>query len=714
MRRIATRSVVGVGSAVTLVSAALVGLAPAQAASGDPVAAQPARIHWANGKPLAGKSAQAPGQVVKTYLSGHGVGAAAGSLSAVGSWKAHGLSVVRLGQTIGGLRVPASDTKAVFANGALVSVVENTAKVTGTPVAATADAGDALRAAVAKLYPGRSVDTAVTGRKGHTASYPVQGFSEAPTVETVALPTASGKAEVGYLVTTWSRDNKLNVTTVDGSGAVVDNELRTNNDTYNVFPKNPDTTPQTSVTDPADGTASPGGWLTGLQWNNHISGNNANAYLDIDNDDKADPNATRVTNGVFGQVWDPTQRAETAGNQKVAVQNLFYLNNLIHDTLYRAGFTAAAGNFQQDNFGEGGKSGDAVQAEAQDGGGTDNANFATPTDGQHPRMQMYLWNQPTTHQVLVGGQTFTAAGAEWAPQLDKTGVSGPLVVANDGTGTTSDACEPLPAATGAIVVADRGTCTFVVKAKNAQNAGAKGIIVANNADGVPDFMGGTDATLTIPGVMVSKSDGTTAKTLAGQATTIRLADPAPFKKDGSLDTDIVWHEYGHGLTWRMIGSMKGPLAGAIGEGMSDVLSVIVNDDPVVGEYSSTNPAGLRSASYEGYPNTYGDITGTEVHADGELYGAIGWDLWKQYQAAGLGRSAILADLVTGMNFTPSTPTYEQMRDGILNGLAASGQGARQCMVWNSFAKYGVGAGAVGKVVGKQVRVTESFAKPAGC
>jgi hypothetical protein len=421
-----------------------------------------------------------------------------------------------------------------------------------------------------------------------------------------------------------------------------------------------------------------------------------------------------VTNGVFGQVWDSTQRAETPGNQKVAVQNLFYLNNLIHDTLYRAGFTPAAGNFQENNFGEDGKASDGVQAEAQDGGGTDNANFATPTDGQNPRMQMYLWNQPTTHQVVVGGQTFLAAGAEWGAQVDKTGVSGPLVVANDGTGTASDACEPLPAASGSIVVADRGTCNFTVKAKNAQDAGARGIVIANNVDGVPVILGGTDASVTIPGVMVSRSDGATLKTLAGQATTIRLADPAPFLKDASLDSDVVWHEYGHGLTWRMIGGMKGPLAGAIGEGMSDVLAVIVNNDPVVGEYSSTDPAGIRSASYENYPNTYGDIVGTEVHADGEVYGAIGWDLWKQYKAAGLGQDAILADLVNGMNFTPSTPTYEQMRDGVLNGLAATGQDARQCMVWSSFAKYGVGVGAVGKVVGKAARVTESFAKPAGC
>jgi hypothetical protein len=185
-------------------------------------------------------------------------------------------------------------------------------------------------------------------------------------------------------------------------------------------------------------------------------------------------------------------------------------------------------------------------------------------------------------------------------------------------------------------------------------------------------------------------------------------------KDAALDSDVVWHEYGHGLTWRMIGRMSGPLAGAIGEGMSDVLSVVVNDDPVVGEYSASDPAGIRSHSYEGYPGTYREIVGTEVHQDGELYGAIGWDLWKQYKKARLGEDGILADLVTGMSFTTSSPTFEQMRDGILHGLAATGHTERSCMVWSSFAKYGVGEGAVAKVTGQTVQVTESFAKPNGC
>ena len=71
-------------------------------------------------------------------------------------------------------------------------------------------------------------------------------------------------------------------------------------------------------------------------------------------------------------------------------------------------------------------------------------------------------------------------------------------------------------------------------------------------------------------------------------------------RDGDVDSDIVWHEYGHGLTWRMIGKMSGPLAGAIGEGMSDVLALIANEDDIVGEYSTGDPFGIRSMPYDAY------------------------------------------------------------------------------------------------------------------
>jgi len=75
-----------------------------------------------------------------------------------------------------------------------------------------------------------------------------------------------------------------------------------------------------------------------------------------------------------------------------ATTNLFYWNNIIHDIFYEYGFDEESGNFQENNFAKGGLGNDAVQANCQDGSGQNNANFATPADGQRPRMRMYTWN----------------------------------------------------------------------------------------------------------------------------------------------------------------------------------------------------------------------------------------------------------------------------------------------------------------------------------
>ena len=60
---------------------------------------------------------------------------------------------------------------------------------------------------------------------------------------------------------------------------------------------------------------------------------------------------------------------------------------------------------------------------------------------------------------------------------------------------------------GKIALIRRGSCTFVEKVKNAQTAGAIAVIMMNNVDGTPVAMGGTDGTITIPSVMISKADG---------------------------------------------------------------------------------------------------------------------------------------------------------------------------------------------------------------
>ena len=76
--------------------------------------------------------------------------------------------------------------------------------------------------------------------------------------------------------------------------------------------------------------------------------------------------------------------------------NLFYWNNFIHDVQYQYGFDEAGRQLPGQQLRHAAALGnDAVQAEAQDGGGTNNANFGTPPDGQRPRMQMYIWTTRT-------------------------------------------------------------------------------------------------------------------------------------------------------------------------------------------------------------------------------------------------------------------------------------------------------------------------------
>jgi len=121
---------------------------------------------------------------------------------------------------------------------------------------------------------------------------------------------------------------------------------------------------------------------------------------------------------------------------------------------------------------------------------------------------MYLWSVPGTSEVVQDGSSYDAPVAEFSAPLTVTGLTGPLAIADDATGTTSDACETLASvAAGSIVVADRGTCAFAVKAKNIKAAGASGMIVANNVAGAPFVMGGTVHHFGIPAVMVSQADG---------------------------------------------------------------------------------------------------------------------------------------------------------------------------------------------------------------
>jgi hypothetical protein len=689
---------------------------------------RPAQIHASDDRgALTFPSTDAPVAVVERFLTAHGHDAAtARSIADDASGRMRlasqsapisgdGLIHVRADQRVNGLVVYGSYVKAaVNAQGQVVHLIENLAPVPASIAPASIDEEQALSAALGRVHPGVSAPHGMSREEGKVV-FPRSGYFYAqPNVTRVLVSNRDGSMEEGFLVETWTRaKNILNHTLVSGRGEVLNVELRTANDQYFVFVEDPDKGAQTLVSGPAPvnppGTApSPNGWLNaGTHKTINITGNNVHAYLDAQPaNNQPDNGGSNVTTGVFNTVWSSTTAPSTTGNRAVAVQNLFYLNNRIHDTLYVAGFVEAEANFQENNFSRGGVGSDSVNAEAQDGSGLDNANFATPSEGGNPRMQMYLFTGKPSHQAVVNSVVYSAAGAEFGPALTTTGVTGAK-----STTSPADGCTAISTTlTGKIAIIDRGTCSFTVKVKKAQLKGAIGVIVANNAGDSLLTMGGTDGTITIPSIFVGQTDGGTIKAAAGPNATIRKSNPAPLQRDGDLDADIVFHEYGHGLTWRMIGNMSGTMSGAIGEGMSDVLALIMNGDDRMGEYSSNDPLGIRSAPYANFPRTYGSVTGSEVHFDGEIYGAIGWKLLELYTGAGLTNTDLLKDLVEGMKFTPAAPNFQQMRDGVLAGTATN-----DCKVWTAFAQYGVGEGATSSVnpITGVITVTESFTIPAG-
>ena len=123
----------------------------------------------------------------------------------------------------------------------------------------------------------------------------------------------------------------------------------------------------------------------------------------------------------------------------------------------------------------------------------------------------------TTNQGTQNYPVGTSAFGAGQPPLNGTGVTAQVIQVIDTAGNNGLACTALSPATaaavnGKIALVDRGTCTFVIKVKACQDAGAIGVIVVDNAAGTPPpDLGGTDDTITIPAVRVTLSDGAVIK-----------------------------------------------------------------------------------------------------------------------------------------------------------------------------------------------------------
>ena len=105
--------------------------------------------------------------------------------------------------------------------------------------------------------------------------------------------------------------------------------------------------------------------------------------------------------------------------------------------------------------------------------------------------------------------------ASFGPLPTNPGAFGTLAVvpadAVNGAGCATFSPAVADAVRGKIAMIDRGVCGFAVKAKNAQNAGAFGVIIVNNVAGGAPGLGGSDPTIVIPTVSLSQAQGTLLK-----------------------------------------------------------------------------------------------------------------------------------------------------------------------------------------------------------
>lgn len=122
----------------------------------------------------------------------------------------------------------------------------------------------------------------------------------------------------------------------------------------------------------------------------------------------------------------------------------------------------------------------------------------------------------TTSVPGANGRLLAYNTASFGPAVLNPGALGTLV--NPASASNPLGCNAFDGAatalvTGKVAILDRGTCAFTVKVKNAQNAGAIGVVIANNATGAAPGMGGTDPSIVIPAVSISKDDGDWLKTV---------------------------------------------------------------------------------------------------------------------------------------------------------------------------------------------------------
>ncbi len=825
-RRLPTALSVAVAAALSIGSLAMAGTSP-------PVLGPDHRVQL-----LTAPRNADPAVIATDYFSSHlsELGLAAADISTLtlqSKYRTEGLGTnLFYQQTINGIPVFNAVTSVhVLDSGAILAVnnraVESVAgRLSATqPVLTAADAfGRALqdlgRTASADAL---SVFTALEAERSGVA-FRGTGVTKRPVpVRLSYVPRADGTVRLAWELYVMTTANAVWLMYVDAlDGAVLEkHNLVAVLDKYRVYGFNSESPISTEspvdrhhdiTSETGDRVASPTGWHAGPT----TTGNNVIAVEDRDDTDFDGYQPTGV--GVLGNLTfdfahndlrnpcaqptalggvqsnpailapcDPFSALNPNTNLQASIVNLFYWNNVIHDVMFHYAFTEAAGNFQQTNFTTEGtfRDVDAVFAQAQDGSGTNNANFFTPPDDGitplllPPAMQMFEWSPPAVVKVNLplafadfddGDRILSAATASFGASLGSltdAQRTGDLELGNDGTGAVNDGCEPLVGFTpGKIALVDRGTCEFGVKVLNAERAGAKGAILANTLGrevGNSMGPGAVGAQVTIPSVMIGESNGTRLKQALSQGV-VNLTPqilPVP-SRDSDMDAGVIAHEYGHGISNRLVGgptsiaclingqvpnpSAPGtltPIGEQMGEGWSDLYAMLLTAQPTdtgntlrgVGAYISfqnEHGPGIRRFPYTRNMAvnsfTYGDVAAeTAPHGVGSVWATMVWDMhWNLVDEHGFepnlfnfnssaGNVRTLHYLNNGLILTKCRPGFVDGRNAILAAEAADGNASDSCPIWRAFARRGLGVGALNPTGGEDHRqVVEDFTVPAYC
>ncbi|MFN8283787.1 MAG: M36 family metallopeptidase [Chitinophagales bacterium] len=529
------------------------------------------------------------------------------------------------------------------------------------------------------------------------------------------------------------------------------------------------------VSDPEDLTASPYGWhdtngAAGAE-STKTRGNNVNTYSDKDAN-----NAVNPTSGVdnnyadggaalnFDLPLDFSTQLDTLANSRAIQVQLFYMNNIMHDIMYKNGFTKDNANFQSNNYGGStATDNDPVNAEAHDGSGTNNANFYASPDGTNStfdrtRMQMYMWDgtPPSTLNYNAPAsiaENDVAHGSQngWGPC--SYNVTGAVAVATSATAPSNYVCGAVNNAaqvTGKIALIDRGDCNFSEKVLNAQNAGAIGVIIINRQSAGDSLIGmaaGTSAAgVTIPAMFVTYAYGQLLKNNIATAnvTMTRVSTNNCLDFDGSLDNGIVSHEYGHGISNRLTNSAGGNSclnnAEEAGEGWSDFFALYLTRKPAdtkntergIGNYAVGLPStgqGIRRYPYS-YdmsinPLTYADMAASpEVHDIGEIWCSAVWDMYwlfvekdgysSDYYAGNAGNNKALKVVLEGLKQQKCSPGFLDSRNAILKADSILYGYAHKCEIWTAFARRGMGYSAIQGSSASATDQTAAFNLPPSC